>query len=141
MIEMSVGQQQSPPVRDRSLVGLVTDLVRDAAKLGAQEVSLLRAEMGERANNMVGGLIMLGAAAVFAVITLSLIVEAAVSWLTLVLGSELAATAICAVVAGIIAFVLFMVGRGRLDPKNLSPKRTAQSLSEDVNLFARRVKS
>lgn len=137
---MAISQQEeTQPMRDRGIISLVADLVSDSARLGAQELSLLRAELGERTNSLVGGLVMLGAAAVFAMIALSLIVETIVGWLSVVLESELAASLLCAAIASALAVALYMIGRSRLNPANLAPRRSTQSLSDDINLFTRRV--
>ena len=124
--------------RQPGLASLIADLVRDSTRLGAQELALLRTEMSERADGLVGGLVILGGAAIFAVIALGLGVEALVKWLTLQLGSELAALLTCGGAAGIFAVGLYLWGRNRLALSRLALRKSAESLQEDLNLITRR---
>lgn len=117
---------------------LLSDALRDSADLARKELALFKAEMAQNVRNLAMGLAMFVAAAVFGIITLSLLVESLVEWLAVKLNSEALAAFIVAVVmgAGAVGFALW--GRSRMSASTLTPDRTIRNVQRDVEVLTER---
>lgn len=120
-----------PDVEDRSVGELLGKVTSDLSTLMRQEVALAKVEMKEEAAKAgkAGGMLA-GAGAVgylvlvFLALTLMFALDAVMpmGWAAL----------ITAVVLGIIAGVLFVLGRNKLKQVNPTPEQTVETLKEDV---------
>jgi len=125
--------------RGQSIHNLLGDALRESTDLARKEFSLFRTEMGENIKGLVIGLAMFVAAAVFAIVCVSLLTEALVEWLAGVLNSEALAALIVAVVMGAIALGLALYGRNKISASSLTPNRTVRSVQRDTEILSERV--
>jgi hypothetical protein len=116
---------------EASLGDLLSDLIRETNTLVRQEFQLAKAELTESATEagrgiaslLVGGAVAYaGFLAVLAAIILAL-AEAGVSWWL--------AALIVGVVVLIVGYILISRARSALQPSNLMPRRTIETLKED----------
>ncbi len=116
---------------EASLGDLFSDLVRETSTLVRQEIQLAKAELTESATEagrgiaslVVGGAVAYaGFLAVLAAIILAL-AEAGVSWWL--------AALMVGVVVLIVGYILISRARSALQPANLMPRRTIETLKED----------
>src|SRR5437016_12805406 len=126
------------PRADRSMAGLLTDLVDQISSLFRQEVALLKAELLEKL-----GLIGQGVGAVVggALILFSgwlALLAAAVLGLAVVVPPWLAALIVGLVVLGLGAALLYF-GKSRLGARSLAMRRTLGSLRENEAWIRERV--
>ena len=122
-----------------SLAELLTRTTQDLAGLLRNEVELAKVELKEEATIAARAGAMLGAAGVLGHLALLLGLFAAAWGLATVMPTGFAFL-IVAVVVGIVAAVLFVIGRNRLkDATPVAPK-TAETLKEDVE-WAKQLKS
>src|SRR4029078_560993 len=110
---------------------LLGDALSQFAKLFQNEIDLAKAELGEKVQKIggalgfiVGGAVLVVPALVMALFALSAALIAAgwsqpISYLT------------SAIVAAVIAGVLFAIGINRLDARNLAPHETMRQLEKD----------
>lgn len=125
--------------RDRSIPGIVIDLLNQFTTLLRQESQLARAEISENVNRAIMGLVLAVAAAVLLIPALVILLLAAVYALESTgLASYWSALAIGGGVL-IIGLVLMLVGISRLKAKNLVPRKTLNQLQEDAALAKRQV--
>jgi len=126
--------------QERSLGSMIGELVGDLQDLVRGEVALAKQEVKEEAKaaGMGAGLMAgAGAVALVAIIFLGL---AATYGLTAFMPSWLAALLV-AVVFLIIGFVLFSMGKQRLQSVNPVPQRTLDSLKEDGEWLKQQISS
>lgn len=118
---------------------LLSDALRDSSELARKELALFKAEMAQNVRNLAMGLAMFVVAAVFGIITLSLLVESLVEWLAVKLDSEALAAFIVAVVMGAAAVGFALWGRSRMSASTLAPDRTIRNVQRDVEVLSERV--
>lgn len=118
---------------------LLGDALRDSSDLARKELALFKAEMAQNVRNLAMGLAMFVVAAVFGIITLSLIVESLVEWLAVKLNSEALAAFIVAVLTGAAAVGFGLWGRSRMSASTLTPDRTIRNVQRDVQVLSERV--
>lgn len=121
----------APDVSDRSVGELLGRVTTDLSTLMRQEVALAKVELKEEAQKAgkAGGL--LGGAAAVGYLVLVFLSLALMFALDNAMGIGWAAL-LTAVILGIVAAVLFAVGRGRLKQVNPKPEQTVETLKEDV---------
>ena len=121
----------SPEVEGRSVGELLSEVTTDLSRLMRQEVALAKVELKEEAAKAgkAGG--MLGGAGAVGYLVLVFLSLALMFALDAVMPIGWAAL-ITAVVLGIIAAVLYVVGRNRLKQVNPKPEQTVETLKEDV---------
>jgi hypothetical protein len=114
-----------------TISNLLGDALSQFAKLFQNEVDLAKAELGEKVQQISGavGLFAAGAILVIPAIVMALFALSA----TLIAGgwSQPLSYLISAIVAGVLAAVLFTVGMNRLDARNLAPRETLSQLEKD----------
>lgn len=125
--------------RDRSIPGIVIDLLNQFTTLLRQESQLARAEISENVNRAIMGIVMAVVAAVVFIPALVILLMAAVYaleatglapyWSALAIGGG----------ALIVGAILLLVGMSRLKMKNLVPRKTIHQLQEDAALAKRQV--
>jgi uncharacterized membrane protein YqjE len=128
-----------PEVQDASLPELLSQTTQDLSALLRAEVELAKVELKEEATTAAKAGGILGAAGVLAHLALLLALFAAAWGLDEVLPTGVAFVIVAAVV-GIVAAVLFTIGRARLKEAGPVGPKTAQTLKEDVE-WARQLKS
>ena len=118
-------------MEDRSVGDLLSEVTGDLSKLMRQEVALAKVELKEEATKAgkAGGL--LGGAGAVGYLVLVFVSLALMFALDEVMPMGWAAL-ITAAVLGIIAAILFVVGRNRLKQVNPKPEQTVETLKEDV---------
>lgn len=116
-------------VRQRSVGELISEVSNDLSTLMRQEMALAKAEMKEEVAKTGKAAGMLGGAG-FAGYMVALFVSIA-AWWALANGMDEAwAALIVAVVWGIIAAVLFVIGRKKMREVNPKPERTVSTMKE-----------
>ena len=118
----------------RTLSTLLGDALSQFAKLFQTEVDLAKAELGEkvqRAGNALGfiaaGAVLVIPAFVMALFALSAALIAA-GW------SQSVSYLLSAILAFVIAGILFAIGMSRLSPRNLAPRETMRQLEKDKDV-------
>jgi uncharacterized integral membrane protein len=110
---------------------LLGDALSQFAKLFQNEVDLAKAELGEKVQQIGGavGLIAAGAVLVIPAIVMALFAISA----ALIAGgwSQPVSYLISAIVAAVLAGILFAVGMNRLDARHLTPRETLRQLEKD----------
>jgi hypothetical protein len=126
------------PRTDRSMAGLLADLVDQISSLFRQEVALLKAELLEKVGLIGQGV---GAVAAGALILFSgwlALLAAAVLGLAVIVPPWLAALIVGLLMLGLGAALLYF-GKGRLDAETLAMRRTLSSLRENKAWIRERV--
>lgn len=124
---MSQPEQKSAP----SLLG---DLARQLPELFRKEIQLLRAEIGEKANQAATAAGLIVAGVVIALTALNVLAAALVAGLeNLGIAGGWAALIVGAAFAGI-AFILVGKGANDLRASSLAPSKTAEALSRDAEM-------
>jgi predicted lipid-binding transport protein (Tim44 family) len=119
-----------------SIQQLLADAFRDSTNLAQKEFALFKAEMGQNMRNLAIGIGMFVGAAVFAIISLSLLIQSLVEWLATELDSEALASLIVAVLMGAVAGGLIWYGRSKLSATTLTPDRTVRNVQRDARAVA-----
>jgi uncharacterized membrane protein YqjE len=111
---------------------IVKELAEEVSNLVRAELDLARAELTEKGKRAGIGLGELGAAGIVALYALGALTACFIALLALV-APVWAAALIVAVIYGIIALVLYLVGRQQLQ-RGLppTPERTQQTIKEDI---------
>ena len=120
-----------PDVEGRSVGDLLGEATANLSKLMRQEVALAKVELKEEAAKAgkAGGL--LGGAGAVGYLVLVFLSLALMFALDNAMGIGWAAL-LTAVLLGIVAAVLFIVGRNRVKQINPKPEQTVETLKEDV---------
>lgn len=119
---------------EKSLATLFSDLTRDTVELVRQEIALARAELSQKIGTAQGAIASMAIGAAVILAGLFLLLQAVVHGLALLLPPELApwlAPLIVGAVVAAIGWGMLKAGRSRLDPDNLVPHRTMDSLRRD----------
>ena len=115
----------------RTISHLFGDAMSQFAKLFQNEGDLAKAELGEKVQKIgsAAGLIAAGAVLVIPAIVMALFALSA----ALIAGgwSQAVAYLISAIVAAVLAGILFAVGMNRLDARHLAPRETLRQLEKD----------
>jgi hypothetical protein len=115
----------------RAISHLFGDALSQFSKLFQNEVDLAKAELGAKVQQIGGaaGLIAAGAVLVIPAIVMALFALSA----ALIAGgwSQPVAYQISAIVAAVLAGILFAVGMNRLDARHLAPRETLRQLEKD----------
>jgi uncharacterized membrane protein YqjE len=123
-----------PPLRRPGVVTLATAAFSQTADLLQTEFRLAKAEFAEKMTALRAGLIMMLIGAIFLIAALGMILQALISILIDAGVSPPAAILLVAGGAAIMGLVLFLMGQKRLNPAELSPDRTLNSLSRDSRM-------
>ena len=125
----------------RSMRELIDKLSADARELVRAEVSLARAELGEKARRLAAGGALVAAAAVLGIVALGALTATAIIALSNVVSTWLAAL-IVTVVVGLLAGILLLVGikllRRGVPP---APTESVDQMKEDVSWVKARARS
>ena len=120
-----------PDVEGRSVGELLSEVTGDLSKLMRQEIALAKVELKEEAAKAgkAGGL--LGGAGAVGYLVLVFLSLALMFALDNAMGIGWAAL-LTAVLLGIVAALLFVIGRNRFKQINPTPEQTVETLKEDV---------
>ncbi|MDR6773852.1 phage holin family protein [Azospirillum sp. BE72] len=118
------------PRQDRPLAGLFADLARESANLARSEIALAKAELTDKATKAAGGVAFIAVGGLVAFAGVLVLLAAAVLGLSNVLAPWLSALIVGVVVLAV-GGILAYVGKNRLSPANLRPRRTMNTLEED----------
>ncbi len=129
------------PRSDRSVTGVVADMVMNFTTLVRTEGELARAELAEKISQIGAGLVMIVAGAVLLMPALVILLEAAVAaleqtglqpyWSALAVGGGVL----------LVGLILAMIGISRLNVKRLIPSKTIHQLREDAATAKRQARS
>jgi len=127
---------------DRSIPGILFDLLTQFMALVRQEGELARTEMSEKINQAVMGIAMAGGAAVLLVPSLVVFMMAGVYGIPAATGWPLWASAL--LVGGgflLIGLIVLAIGLSRLKARALIPEKTINQLREDAAMAKRQMQS
>ncbi|HKH34290.1 MAG TPA: phage holin family protein [Beijerinckiaceae bacterium] len=125
--------------RGENIQTLLGDALRDTTDLARKELALFKAEMAQNVRNLAMGLAMFVAAAVFAIICISLLTQSLVEWLATKVNSDALASLIVAVIMGAVAGGLILYGRSKMSASTLTPDRTIRNVQRDTAVLSERV--
>jgi Putative Actinobacterial Holin-X, holin superfamily III len=141
--EERIGVQAYSTSNDRSLGTLFADLMRETTTLVQQEVTLARTEASEKVSQLGNGLaaLVIGGLVLFA--GLLKLLDAVIYGLGGLMQDDLALWLPALIVGGIVAIIgviMLQKGRRNLQPRNLAPQWTAESLQRDAELVKEHVR-
>lgn len=119
---------------DASLMRLFSNLMQGTSSLVHNEVALVRAEVSQKISRAQAGAGFLILGAVFGIPAIVILLEAGVLWLGHVLILWQSAL-VFGGAAAIVALIFLLIGRKKLNAKDLAPTTTAASLDEDRKLM------
>jgi len=117
----------------RTISMLVGDALSQFAKLFQNEMDLAKAELGEKAQKVGGALGFIAGGAVLIIPGLVMALFALSAALITDGWSQPVSYLLSAILALVIAAVLFAIGISRLSARNLAPLETMQQLEKDKN--------
>tara|TARA_R110002126_G_scaffold291729_1_gene456108 strand:- start:90260 stop:90622 length:363 start_codon:yes stop_codon:yes gene_type:complete len=109
----------------------IRELIADLTLLLRQEISLARAEAGEKIDQIQNGFIALVAGLLIAFCALLVLVQALVVALANIMPASVASLAV-GIVLAVISYISVTSGSRQLKPENLAPKRTMKSVRESA---------
>ena len=115
----------------RVISGLLGDALSQFAKLFQNEVDLAKAELGEKAQQVGGAMGYIAAGAILVIPALVMALFALSAALIEAGWSQPISYLASAVIAAVLAGVLFAVGINRLDARHLAPRETMRQLEKD----------
>jgi hypothetical protein len=131
---------EEPPnggsAQERSIATLFRQLSRDLGTLLRQESELARTELRERVGQFGSGVTALGAGALIAFAGGLVLLHGAVYALAPVFDSPALAALVVGLAAVLAGVFMLMRGRKRLKAEELVPRRTVESLRQDVEIVA-----
>lgn len=130
--------RRASSTHDRSAPALIGDLISHVTELFRKEMLLLRAELNEKGNQVMTAIGMVAGALVLAITALNVLAAALVAALAEFMAGGWAALIVGAVLA-LIAYLMANSGMNSLKTANLTPRRTAESLSKDATMAKERV--
>jgi hypothetical protein len=115
----------------RVISGLLGDALSQFAKLFQNEVDLAKAELGEKMQQVGGAMGFIAAGAILVMPALVMALFALSAALIEAGWSQPISYLASAVIAAVLAGVLFAVGINRLDARQLAPRETMRQLEKD----------
>src|SRR5215204_4696288 len=128
-----------PDSQGPSIQRLLGDALQESSDLARKELALFRTEMSDNVRTIAMGLVMVIAAAVFAILALIWLTQALVDWLATMVGSHALAALIVGGVLARIAIGLGLYGRNAMAKTSLAPRRTVQSIQRDREILTESV--
>ena len=116
---------------ERSLGELFGELAQDVGKLVRQEVSLAKTELGQKASRVGRDVATIAVGGLIAYAALMLLLWAVVLLLALAIPLWLAALTV-GLVTALVGYTLIQRGLAALKQADLTPRRTVETLREDV---------
>lgn len=115
----------------RNISTLLGDALSQFAKLFQNEVDLAKAEFSEKAQQVGGAMGFIAGGAILVIPALVMALFALSAALMSAGWSQPLSYLTSAIVAALIAGVLFVIGINRLDARNLAPRETMRQLEKD----------
>jgi hypothetical protein len=115
----------------RVISGLLGDALSQFAKLFQNEVDLAKAELGEKVQQFGGAMGFIAAGAILVIPAVVMALFALSAALIEAGWSQPISYLASAVIAAVLAGVLFAVGINRLDARHLAPRETMRQLEKD----------
>ena len=115
----------------RAISHLLGDALSQFAKLFQNEVDLAKAEFGEKVQQIGGAVGLIAASAVLVIPAIVMVLFALSAALIAGGWSQPVSYLISAIVAAVLAGLLFAVGMNRLDARHLVPRETLRQLEKD----------
>jgi Putative Actinobacterial Holin-X, holin superfamily III len=115
----------------RAISHLLGDALSQFAKLFQNEVDLAKAEFGEKVQQIGGAVGLIAASAVLVIPAIVMVLFALSAALIAGGWSQPVSYLISAIVAAVLAGILFAVGMNRLDARHLVPRETLRQLEKD----------
>jgi hypothetical protein len=115
----------------RAISHLFGDALSQFSKLFQNEVDLAKAELGEKVQQIGGAVGLIAAGAVFVIPAIVMALFALSAALIAGGWSQPVSYLISAIVAAVLAGILFAVGMNRLDARHLVPRETLRQLEKD----------
>ncbi len=115
----------------RAISSLLGDALSQFSKLFQNEVDLAKAEVGEKIQKVGGALSFIAGGAVLVIPSLVMALFALSSALISAGWSQPISYLASAIIAAVLAGVLFAIGIHRLDARNLAPRETMSQLEKD----------
>ena len=123
---------------NRSLSTLVSDLTQQSSDLIRKEAELAKAEMSEKLSEAQSALIALAIGGALLIVGLFYILNAVVYGIAEVLPPDLSPWLAALIVGStitVIGYFLVQKSKSRLQPRNLKPHQTMDSLQHDTNML------
>src|SRR5689334_24163536 len=117
----------------RTISSLVSEALSQFAKLFQNEVDLAKAELVEKAQKVGGAVGFIGAGAVLVIPGLVMALFALSAALIASGWSQAVSYLVSAILAFVVAGILFAIGMSRLNARNLAPRETLKQLEKDKN--------
>jgi hypothetical protein len=127
-------RRRAARVKDKGVVDLAGDALKEIATLIQTELQLLRAEISEKLTFTALSAALVGSGALLLMATLVLLLEAAVTGLVAIGLSWTAATLIVAIGTLIVGAGLVWLGFNRLSVARLAPTKTIDQLQKDSTI-------
>ncbi len=127
---------------ERSLSSLVSDLTRETSELMRKEVELGKAEISGKITQIQHSMIALAVGAALILVGLFYVLDAVVYGLAELLPPDLSpwlSALVVGVIVAIVGYVLLKKGQNDLEPENLAPTRTTQSLQRDKQMLEEKI--
>jgi hypothetical protein len=118
-------------VGERSLGGIVQDVMRDASEVVRGEVRLAKAEVSEKVGKAGKAAGLFGGAAVAGLMGLAALIGAGIAGLALIMPLWMSA-ALVGILLAAIGGILYALGKTRLTAIDPVPERTVQTIKDDV---------
>jgi len=115
----------------RTISHLFGDAMSQFAKLFQNEVDLAKAEVGEKVQQIGSAAALMAAGAILVIPAIVMALFALSAALIAGGWSQPVAYLISAIVAAVLAGILFAVGMNRLDARHLTPRETLRQLEKD----------
>ena len=123
----------------RSLNRLIGETIQSFRDLVSSEIALFKEETTVGIQTVINGLVAIILGAVFAIVTVTLLVEALVEWLAVILESEALAAGAVALGTAVVAAVAIIFGLRQLSNFSLTPDRTIRSVKRDAEILSEKV--
>jgi len=117
----------------RTVSELVSEAVDQLTKLIRNEMAIARAELKAKASEVALGIGFLIGGALLLIPAMVLLLMALAAWLVELGLSNSVASLIAAVVGLLISAIFAFVGKSKLSPSNLKPRRTLNEIDRDIS--------
>jgi hypothetical protein len=120
---------------DRSIGGLIKELMQELTSLVRNEAELAKAEVSEKLSQVQTGVVSLAVATVLLLVGLIVLMDAAVAGAGYLLPPSIRPWLAPLIVGGVVALiglVLLLTGRSKLRSQSLAPQRTTESIRKDT---------
>ena len=124
----------------RTISTLVGDALSQFAKLFQNEVDLAKAEFSEKVQKVGGALGFIAGGATLVIPALVMLLFALSAALISIGWSQPLSYLASAIIAAVLAGVLFAIGINRLDARNLAPRETMRQLEKDKDVVKGKVR-